>query len=143
MYRGSYSEYYFCRNVFATTGTWAKEPILMVRTDQWKLNYLAWDRCELFHVANDPHEFRNRIEDPGCAAVAKNWWRSPSGCTDRDRLRRNMASFYFKGAPGLTISPYPRSRVMPRGTFSELATRRCGNIDCRSALTNFVATTLT
>ena len=33
--------------------------------------HLSWDKCELFDVANDPHEFRNRMEDPGCASVTK------------------------------------------------------------------------
>jgi choline-sulfatase len=68
----AYSEYYFCHKVFTRDDRYVgKPPILMVRTDKWKLNYLSWDRCELFDVANDPHEFRNRMEDPGCASVGK------------------------------------------------------------------------
>ena len=43
----------------------------MVRTDKWKLNYLSWDRSELFDVVADPGEFRNRIDDTGCAGIAK------------------------------------------------------------------------
>ena len=68
----AYSEYYFCHKVFTRDDRYVgKPPILMVRTDKWKLNYLAWDKCELFDVVNDPHEFRNRMEDSGCASVAK------------------------------------------------------------------------
>ena len=67
-----YSEYYFCRNVFTRDDRYVgKPPILMVRTDRWKLNYLSWDRSELFDVADDPGEFRNRIDDTGCAGVAR------------------------------------------------------------------------
>jgi arylsulfatase A-like enzyme len=68
----AYSEYYFCRNVFTRDDRYVgKPPILMVRTDKWKLNYLAWDRCELFDMTADPGEFRNRIDDPGCAGIAR------------------------------------------------------------------------
>ena len=67
-----YSEYYFCRNVFTRDNHYVgKPPILMVRTDKWKLNYLSWDRSELFDMENDPGEFENRIDDTGCAGVAK------------------------------------------------------------------------
>jgi hypothetical protein len=43
----------------------------MVRTDRWKLNYLEWDRSELFDMSNDPHEFRNCIDDPANASVLR------------------------------------------------------------------------
>ena len=68
----AYSEYYFCSNVFTRDDRYlGKPPILMVRTDRWKLNYLSWDRSELFDMVEDPGEFRNRIDDSGCASVAK------------------------------------------------------------------------
>ena len=43
----------------------------MVRTDRWKLNYLSWERCELFDMEKDPGEFRNVIDDPGNAGIVK------------------------------------------------------------------------
>jgi hypothetical protein len=43
----------------------------MVRTDKWKLNFLDWDRSELFDLANDPGEFRNRIDDPANASILR------------------------------------------------------------------------
>lgn len=65
----AFSEYYFCRNVFTKDDRYVgKPPMLMVRTDRWKLNYLSWDRSELFDMANDPGEFHNRIDDPGDVA---------------------------------------------------------------------------
>ena len=68
----AYSEYYFCRNVFTRDNRYVgKPPILMVRTAEWKLNYLSWDRSELFDLDGDPHEFRNRIDDSGNAGIAR------------------------------------------------------------------------
>ncbi len=68
----AYSEYYFCRNVFTRDNRYVgKPPLLMVRTDKWKLNYLSWGRSELFDIEKDPGEFRNRIEDTGCASIAR------------------------------------------------------------------------
>jgi arylsulfatase A-like enzyme len=67
----AYSEYYFCRSVFTRDDRYVgKPPILMVRTDKWKLNYLSWDRSELFDLGNDPQESQNRIDDPGNAPIA-------------------------------------------------------------------------
>lgn len=66
------SEYYFCRSVFTRDNRYVgKPPILMVRTDKWKLNYLDWDRSELFDLANDPREFQNCIDDPANAGVLR------------------------------------------------------------------------
>jgi hypothetical protein len=48
-----------------------KPPILMVRTDRWKLNYLSWSRSELFDLHNDPHKLRNRIDDSANAGIVK------------------------------------------------------------------------
>ncbi len=68
----AYSEYYFCRRVFTADDRFVgKPPILMVRTDRWKLNYLSWERSELFDLANDPGEFRNLIDDSGNAGIVK------------------------------------------------------------------------
>ena len=68
----AYSEYYFCRNVFTRDDRYVgKPPILMVRTPEWKLNYLSWDRSELYHVATDPGEFHNCIDDVRNAGVLK------------------------------------------------------------------------
>ncbi len=68
----AYSEYYFCRKVFTRDDRYVgKPPILMVRTNEWKLNYLSWSRCELYDVRKDPGEFQNRIDDSGCSGVAK------------------------------------------------------------------------
>jgi choline-sulfatase len=68
----AYSEYYFCRSVFTRDNRYVgKPPIVMVRTDRWKLNYLSWDRSELFDLTNDPQESRNRIDDPANAGIAK------------------------------------------------------------------------
>ena len=43
----------------------------MVRTGKWKLNYLSWERSELFDLKNDPGEFRNAIDDSGNAGIVK------------------------------------------------------------------------
>ena len=68
----AYSEYYFCRRVFTADDRFVgKPPILMVRTDRWKLNDLSWDRSELFDLASDPGETRNAIDDPGNAGIVK------------------------------------------------------------------------
>jgi len=67
-----FSEYYFCRTVFTRDNRYVgKPPILMVRTDRWKLNYLEQDRSELFDLANDPGEFRNCIDDSANAGVLR------------------------------------------------------------------------
>jgi arylsulfatase A-like enzyme len=68
----AYSEYYFCRSVFTRDDRYVgKPPILMVRTDRWKLNYLSWDRSELYDLVNDPGEFHNCIDDSGNAGIVK------------------------------------------------------------------------
>jgi choline-sulfatase len=67
-----YSEYYFCRSVFTRDDRYVgKPPLLMVRTDRWKLNYLSWDRSELYDLARDPGEFHNAIDDTGNAGIVK------------------------------------------------------------------------
>ena len=48
-----------------------KPPILMVRTDRWKLNHLSWARSELFDLKNDPGKFHNVIDDSGNAGIVK------------------------------------------------------------------------
>jgi choline-sulfatase len=68
----AYSEYWFCRNVFTRDDRYVgKDPILMVRTDKWKFNYLPWSRSELFDLTNDPGEFANRIDDTGVSGVVR------------------------------------------------------------------------
>jgi arylsulfatase A-like enzyme len=67
-----YSEYYFCHKVFTQDDRYVgKAPIVMVRTDRWKLNYLDWGRSELFDLRNDPGEFHNRIDDPANAGAVR------------------------------------------------------------------------
>lgn len=68
----AYSEYYFCHKVFTRDDRYVgKAPIVMVRTERWKLNYLDWGRSELFDLEQDAGEFRNRIDDPASAGVAR------------------------------------------------------------------------
>lgn len=68
----AYSEYDFCHNVFTADDRYVgKPPILMVRTDRWKLNELSWGRSELYDLANDPNESRNVIDAPGNAGIVK------------------------------------------------------------------------
>ena len=68
----AYSEYYFCRKVFTKDDRYVgRPPLLMVRTAQYKLNYLSWDRCELFDVQKDPGEFANLIDDPTLSGVVR------------------------------------------------------------------------
>ncbi len=68
----AYSEYYFCHNVFTRDDRYVgKPPILMVRTDHWKLNYLSWSRSELYDVRDDPGETRNMIDDAAQAGVVR------------------------------------------------------------------------
>ena len=68
----AYSEYYFCHRVFTADDRFVgKPPILMVRTDRWKLNYLSWERSELFDVQNDPGEHRNVIDEPGNSGIVR------------------------------------------------------------------------
>ena len=67
-----YAEYDFCHQVFTKDNRYVgKPPILMVRTDRWKLNYLSWERAELFGLENDPHEFHNAIDEAGNAGIVK------------------------------------------------------------------------
>lgn len=44
-------------------------PIRSIRTREWKLNLNLLDLDELYHVAEDPHERTNRIDDPSCASI--------------------------------------------------------------------------
>lgn len=68
----AYSEYYFCHRVFTRDDRYVgKDPIIMVRTDRWKLNYLSWSRSELFDLTKDPGEFHNVIDDPGNTGIVK------------------------------------------------------------------------
>jgi choline-sulfatase len=68
----AYSEYYFCNRVFTRDDRYVgKDPIVMVRTDKWKLNYLSWGKSELFDLVKDPGEFRNVIDDTGNAGVVR------------------------------------------------------------------------
>ena len=68
----AYSEYYFCHRVFTRNDRYVgKPPMLMVRTDRWKLSYLSWERSELYDVVDDPGELRNRIDEPGNRGIVK------------------------------------------------------------------------
>jgi choline-sulfatase len=68
----AYSEYYFCHDVFTRDNRYVdKPPILMVRTDEWKFNYLSWDRSELFNLRTDPGEFENVVDQTRNASVVK------------------------------------------------------------------------
>jgi choline-sulfatase len=68
----AYSEYWFCRKVFTADDRYVgKPPLLMVRTRDYKLNYLSWGRSELFDLARDPGEFENRIDDPALQDVRR------------------------------------------------------------------------
>ena len=44
-------------------------PIRCIRTAEWKLVVNLFDRDELYHLAKDPEEAHNRIDDPGCTAI--------------------------------------------------------------------------
>ncbi len=68
----AYSEYDFCHNVFTSDDRYVgRPPILMVRTDKWKLNYLSWSSSELYDLENDPGEHHNVIEHSGNAGVVQ------------------------------------------------------------------------
>lgn len=68
----AYAEYHFCHSVFTRDNRYVgKPPILMVRTDRWKLNELNWGRSELYDLAGDPNESRNVIDAPGNAGIVK------------------------------------------------------------------------
>ncbi len=68
----AYSEYYFCRNVFTRDDRFVgKPPIVMVRTDRWKFNFLSWERCELFDMQTDPGEFENVVDAVGNAGIVR------------------------------------------------------------------------
>jgi choline-sulfatase len=68
----AWSEYYFCRGVFTRDDRYVgKPPILMVRTSEWKFNYLSWDRSELFDMRKDPGEFHNVVDETRNAGVVK------------------------------------------------------------------------
>lgn len=73
----AYSEYYFCHDVFTRDNRYVgKEPILMIRTDRWKLNHLSWDRSEFYDMQQDPREFTNLIDSSGSGGVVKELERS-------------------------------------------------------------------
>ena len=38
----------------------------VVTSDRWKLNLSSGDQCELYDLNADPHEMRNRFEEPEC-----------------------------------------------------------------------------
>jgi arylsulfatase A-like enzyme len=44
-------------------------PGAMVRQGSWKLSVYHDDRCELYNLADDPLEMRNRFDDPACRDV--------------------------------------------------------------------------
>jgi uncharacterized sulfatase len=44
------------------------QPIRCLVRWPWKLVLNLMDRDELYHLGDDPHELRNRIDEPGCAA---------------------------------------------------------------------------
>ena len=68
----AYSEYYFCHGSFTRDNRYVGEPpILMVRTDKWKLNYLSWERSELFDLEADPGEHHNVIDASGNSGIVK------------------------------------------------------------------------
>ena len=68
----AYSEYDFCHNVFTSDNRFVgKPPILMVRTDKWKLNYLSWERSELYDLTDDPGEHHNVIDESGNAGIVR------------------------------------------------------------------------
>lgn len=68
----AYSEYDFCRRVFTADDRYVgREPIRMVRTERWKLNYLDWGRSELFDLQNDPDEFHNLIDQDAHRSVVR------------------------------------------------------------------------
>jgi len=68
----AYSEYDFCRRVFTADDRYVgREPIRMVRTERWKLNYLDWGRSELFDLHNDPNEFHNVIDHQAHRGVVR------------------------------------------------------------------------
>ena len=58
----------------------------MIRTEEWKLNVYGEEPGELFHLAEDPDEFVDRISDPACAAV-------------RDDLFEQLRAWYRDCAP--------------------------------------------
>ena len=67
----AFSEYHFCRRVFTADDRFVgKPPILMVRTNRWKLNHLSWDHSELFDLEKDPGETSNAIGNPRNAGIA-------------------------------------------------------------------------
>jgi arylsulfatase A-like enzyme len=41
-------------------------PERMVRQGDWKYMHAEGDACQLYNLAEDPHETRNRIDDPAC-----------------------------------------------------------------------------
>jgi arylsulfatase A-like enzyme len=68
----AYSEYYFCRDVFTRDNRYVgRDPILMVRTDEWKLNLLRWGRSELFNLRTDPGEHVNVVDETRNRGVVK------------------------------------------------------------------------
>ena len=44
-------------------------PGAMLRYKTWKLSMYTDDICELYNLADDPHELNNRYDDPTCAEI--------------------------------------------------------------------------
>lgn len=44
-------------------------PGAMIRQGDWKLSMYVDDRCELYHLKEDPHELHNRYDDPACLEI--------------------------------------------------------------------------
>lgn len=66
----AYSE--FCLDAAGAGGPFPDEGVIqrMVRRGPWKLAYYHGQPAQLFNLDSDPHEVRNRIDDPDCREIA-------------------------------------------------------------------------
>jgi arylsulfatase A-like enzyme len=72
----------------------------------WKLVHNGFDEDELYHLEEDPHELRNRIADPACAAVVRRLF---------GQLWELLAA---TGDASLLNTHYPAIRLAPYGPLT-------------------------
>jgi choline-sulfatase len=68
----------------------AVAPIVMYRRGSWKLIHSPADPDQLFDLADDPLERRNRAEDPSCAAILDELRAAVAGRWDLEQIDRDV-----------------------------------------------------
>ena len=83
----------FCLDGAGAGGPTGEEVIVqrMVRRGDWKLIFYDGQPCQLFHLADDPRETRDRAHDPECAGIRDELTRAVLDGWDPALIRQEMA----------------------------------------------------